>query len=495
MYKLLYFFFPFLIHIVAQAQTSDSLIASFTFNGTENQGQKYRAVSYGGVPAEDRFGNKGFSLYFHGNAGSYINLGTSEALKPYRGSVSLWIKIDHVMHKGAGVESNPIIVTRAHAGEENNEAYYIGIDMNTGNLGSCVSISAQEQVSLYSSTVPSLRKWHHVVLTYDDTFFCVYLDGALEAKALKGFRSRFLKGDSILLGNRLSKKNNRFFNGCIDDVEIYGKVLSPHEVIRLYNSPDPNKRATLFKYALLFVVLAMLILFIIWIIRWRIRQVIAKERALLNQSYEKDIRILRAQMSPHFIFNSLNSILQFIITNENDNAELYLTKFSKLIRKLLESNTRESIPLNDELYLLNGYIEIESLRFNNVFTYQMHVSPALDPNIVCIPHFLIQPFVENAIWHGLLRKKGNKLLFISFELAEPGVLLCIIDDNGIGRQNQKTDKPFVKEKSLAIDFVKQRLELFSKMKKIPLGLTIVDKLNAAGGSEGTTVKLKIPILN
>jgi hypothetical protein len=495
MHTLLHTYCFILISAMVQSQPIDSLIARFSFNGTEDLNQKYRAVAYGAVQGEDRFGNKNHSLYFHGNAGNYINLGTGEALKPYRGSVSLWIKIDHIMHKGRGIESNPVIFTRVHAGEEHNEAYYIGLDMNSGSLGSCMSVSDNEQVSLYSGTIPSLRKWHHIVFTYDDAFFSVYLDGALEAKALKNFRTVFLEGDSIILGNRLSRKNNRFFNGWIDDVEIYGKVLSPHEVIHLYNSPNPNKRSNLLKYILLFILSVILILFVAWLIRWRIRWVIAKERALLNQSYEKDIRILRAQMSPHFIFNSLNSILQFIIVNENDKAELYLTKFSKLIRKHLESNTRESIRLSDELDLLNGYVEIESLRFNNVFSYHIEVSAQLDPNAVYIPHFLIQPFVENAIWHGLLRKKGNKSLSILFELPEPGIILCTIDDNGIGRRNQKADKLFAREKSLAIDFAKQRLELFSKMKKISFGLTIVDKLSITGESEGTTVKLTIPILN
>src|SRR5204863_9458592 len=115
-----------------------------------------------------------------------------------------------------------------------------------------------------------------------------------------------------------------------------------------------------------------------------------EKNQLLNNWYEQENRVLSAQMDPHFIFNSLNTIQQFIITNDNDKAQLYLSKFSRLIRKILESNTQEHITLAEEIDIIEKYLEIESLRFNNVFKYHISVDQGIDANKLKIPHFLIQ---------------------------------------------------------------------------------------------------------
>jgi tetratricopeptide (TPR) repeat protein len=206
-------------------------------------------------------------------------------------------------------------------------------------------------------------------------------------------------------------------------------------------------------------------------------------------------KLLRTQMNPHFIFNSLNTIQQFIITHENDTAQLYLSKFSRLMRKLLESNTKETITLKEEIEILEKYLEIESLRFNNVFSYTINVKEGVEPSQLNIPHFLTQPFVENAIWHGLLPKDGDKQLTITFEKQNEKTLLCSIEDNGVGRQNELRQHESEEKQSLAIGFIKQRLGLLSKVKKTNYTLELIDKKDEQGNNAGLTVRITLPILN
>ncbi|MBK7817426.1 MAG: histidine kinase [Sphingobacteriaceae bacterium] len=150
-----------------------------------------------------------------------------------------------------------------------------------------------------------------------------------------------------------------------------------------------------------------------FILRRRYMLILKEERIksqLKINMLELETKVVKAQMNPHFIFNSLNSIQQFILASENENAYRYLTKFSKLVRRLLESTTTEDLTLEDEIDLLNRYIEIEGLRFEDSFNYELHVDPQLKVSAIRIPHMIIQPFVENAIWHGFIAQKSVRVL-------------------------------------------------------------------------------------
>jgi hypothetical protein len=230
-------------------------------------------------------------------------------------------------------------------------------------------------------------------------------------------------------------------------------------------------------------------------IRFRYLAVFRKERAkneLRINMLELETKALKVQMNPHFIFNSLNSIQQFILANENDNAYLYLSKFAKLVRKLLESTTSENISLAEEIDILRAYVEIEALRFEDAFDYVFFIDKQLEQADIKIPHMLVQPFIENAIWHGLLHKTGAKNLKVSFFYINEKTLNCVVEDNGVGRDFKKNKTETLKGKrSLAIEFIKQRLELISKTKNSNCGFEIIDKDEAAG----TIIKITIPILN
>lgn len=224
------------------------------------------------------------------------------------------------------------------------------------------------------------------------------------------------------------------------------------------------------------------------------------ERVLLRSKiktrlYNLEIKAMKAQMNPHFIFNSLNSIQQFILANENENAYKYLSKFSKLVRKLLESNENESLSVENEVEILTKYLEIESLRFKDSFSYQINIDPALVLQ-KRIPHMMIQPFVENAIWHGLLSKQGERVLKLSFNLVSNDCIECIIDDNGIGiNKSKERPKSEFKDKSLALEFIRERLQLFSTTMGTSYSVKIEDKSDGDSTGTGTRVRITLPFID
>ncbi len=166
----------------------------------------------------------------------------------------------------------------------------------------------------------------------------------------------------------------------------------------------------------------------------------ARQQALLfavdnqRKAAEAKLQSMRLQMNPHFLFNALNSIQQMILSGNSDGAAMYLSKFSKLLRMVLTHSDRDFIHLREELDILHLYLELEALRFDDTFTYSIDCQPGLDKEEYRVPPLLIQPFVENAIWHGLLQKEGKRSLHITFESTDDDRLRCTIEDNGIGRE-------------------------------------------------------------
>ena len=150
-----------------------------------------------------------------------------------------------------------------------------------------------------------------------------------------------------------------------------------------------------------------------------------------HQLSELEMKALRAQMNPHFIFNCINSINRMVLSGESQCASRYLTKFAKLIRMMLENSENPVVSLEDELALLTSYLQLETLRFKEKLRYQLEVDEQIDQETTRLPSMVLQPFIENAIWHGLMPKEGDGLIKI-FIQGEQGVLKCIIEDNGVG---------------------------------------------------------------
>lgn len=230
---------------------------------------------------------------------------------------------------------------------------------------------------------------------------------------------------------------------------------------------------------------------------FRIRQIRQREQEktrLNKQISDIELKALRAQMNPHFIFNSLNSIQHFITNNDAESANKYLSKFAKLMRMILEGSKKTTISVTDEIKALSFYMELESLRFENKFDYNIKLDPAIDIHNTEIPTMLIQPYVENAIWHGLMNKSMKGLINIELKLAEDA-LHCIIEDNGIGRDKAKELKKqnLNAYKSIGMLVTQERLEILNALQEKETNIDITDMKDAAGKPKGTKVEIYIPI--
>ena len=217
-----------------------------------------------------------------------------------------------------------------------------------------------------------------------------------------------------------------------------------------------------------------------------------------NRFAQLRLDALRSQMNPHFIFNALNSIKSYLIENNQEKAIYYLGRFSKLIRGILESSRKDLVTLEEEMDILKMYVEIESDRFKNNIEYMVHIDKKLSAEHILIPSLLLQPFVENSIWHGLTTKKGKKRLEIVVQALEGSDHLEItIEDNGVGRQASqlRNHQNPLKSKSLGLSIIQDRLDFFSKKYKGNFNFTVYDlKDEKLDKGTGTKVVLNLPKL-
>lgn len=203
---------------------------------------------------------------------------------------------------------------------------------------------------------------------------------------------------------------------------------------------------------------------------------------------------LRSQMNPHFIFNALNSIKLYIINNNTKQATHYLTKFSKLIRKILEASINNTVMLKEEIETCFLYFTIENIRFNNEIKFNIEIDKELLNENIKIPSLILQPFLENAIWHGLSSKNGEKIILVDVKKITQKYLQITIEDNGIGRQAAAkiTSEKFINRKSFGIAITKERLNNYLKNYKNKYFITYEDLMENENAT-GTKVIIKIPL--
>jgi ligand-binding sensor domain-containing protein len=218
-----------------------------------------------------------------------------------------------------------------------------------------------------------------------------------------------------------------------------------------------------------------------------------KMLSIEKQIFELEQKALRLQMNPHFIFNSLNAIQNFVLSNDTDRAVNYLAKFSHLMRMILANSTASHIPLKDEMKALAYYMDLEKLRFDNKFSYEVNIDPAIDEEFIEIPPMIIQPYVENAIIHGLVNSPKKGLLQIWLKLEERGILHCIIQDNGIGREKaiEIRSKSGIKRQPKGMIITQERLQILSRQNRKDSVVKVTDLTNEKGEPAGTRIELEI----
>lgn len=290
------------------------------------------------------------------------------------------------------------------------------------------------------------------------------------------------------------------FNGLSSNkytLEIRVKVLNTEQYIYkkiIFDINQPFWKKWWFILTLLLFAFGIIVLFYKNKLRQKEKE---KIQALKNAKFENNLAVLKlenlkSQMNPHFIFNALNSIQEYIILNQKHLASSYLSKFADLIRAYLDHSSKGYISLYEEIECLNIYLELEKLRFEDKFSYE--INNLVTDDYLKIPTMLIQPYVENAIKHGLLHKKENRVLTITFiHLKEENSLKCIILDNGVGREKAIQLRQ-TKHESFATNANEKRLELLNFGKDKKIGCEINDLLDEDNNPNGTKVTLLIPIL-
>ncbi|MEJ0102137.1 MAG: histidine kinase [Bacteroidota bacterium] len=300
-------------------------------------------------------------------------------------------------------------------------------------------------------------------------------------------------------------------------IQVQNELTSQQQQVRLLSKDNQLKESNLYQertirngfIAALIAVMVIAVL-IIWNIMLRKKKDQAqrlmnetntklenkvKEQKLAELEREKanlEMQALRAQMNPHFIFNCLSSINRFILKNETDAASDYLTKFSRLIRMVLVNSKKTFILLDDELETLRLYLDMERLRFKDSFDYCITFINSVELGSIFIPPLLLQPFAENAIWHGLMHKEGPKKLTIDLAVNDD-FLYCVITDNGVGRQKAglMKSKFSEKQKSLGLQITKDRLALLNYGINESFFFNIEDLIDDDEHAAGTRVTVKI----
>ncbi len=245
------------------------------------------------------------------------------------------------------------------------------------------------------------------------------------------------------------------------------------------------------KYSLVILVIIIVFTSILLFNRYKLKK--EKEKSEIEKAKMRiEQRMLHSQMNPHFIFNSLNSINSFIGENNTLEAQDYLTKFARLMRLILENSRKTTVALEDEIQSLQINLELEQLRFDGRFDFNIDIDSSLDPEDIFIPPLLIQPFVENAIKHGIKGREGKGIISLSIKI-EDEVMVCIIEDNGVGRDitmNEK--KKFNDHISLGTQVTMERLEILRHEKNHNIGVRIIDLKDENDIGKGTKVILTIP---
>jgi len=318
----------------------------------------------------------------------------------------------------------------------------------------------------------------------------------------------FSAGDKVLYKYKLEGYDEKW-NITADRFLRFPNLLPGEYTLLLLSSADgktwnksPLKVSFLirkkFTRTLAFYIILIIILFVIagGILTLRFSY-LEKDLRLKRKMMRAEQKALRSQMNPHFIFNALNSIRRYILENDTDNADFYLTSFATLMRKVLDNSKHEFISLEEEINTLKLYLELEKMRFDDSFSFDLLIDEDLKSASVFLPTMIIQPVLENAIWHGLAPLRKDGLLTFSVKKIDENSFTCIVEDNGIGREKAaETAKKRKGHKSTGVRNLQERINLLNTAGIKNIELNVLDKFDANGNSTGTKVEINfIHVLN
>lgn len=307
-----------------------------------------------------------------------------------------------------------------------------------------------------------------------------------------------LKGlDNDWKQTRQTNLNYQSLSGGDYELEIYGlnKFGVKSKTIKIKFTVTPPFWKTWWFYTLIF---SAVILITWWMVSNRSikKRINLEEKIRVQQQFAGlEQQALQAQMNPHFIFNCLNSIQQYILTNDKEKANLYLTGFASLVRQTLDNSGKKTITVAEEVRYLTTYIEMEKMRFGDNFIYTITVDGSINADFVEIPAMLFQPYVENCLRHGIrYREAGFGKVDISFSKVNE-ILCCSIKDNGIGREKAKELKSqqHIEYQSKGMSLTEKRIALLNAISREKIEIKVIDLKDALGNADGTEIIINIPI--
>jgi hypothetical protein len=322
----------------------------------------------------------------------------------------------------------------------------------------------------------------------------VYLKTGQDEEAIKNYKHYAEILDMLYQKSELEYKNIKKMNNQLRDhqwrIDFLEKDKAIYDAEIELIDVERNIQKEKLKYQRRYIIL---LIFLIALLFISLIMLVLKNRVQKKHNSYLALKSLRTQMNPHFIFNALNSINNFIVKNDEINANKYLARFSKLMRRILNISELDFIPLEQEIEILELYLQIEHMRFPDKFDYKFEIDEKLNTTDFDIPPMLIQPYIENAVWHGLRYKDKGGILKVEMKL-ESEILKVRIEDNGIGRAKSKELKTEnqLNNKSKGIKNTQARLQILSKIYKSDISQKITD-LNEDGS--GTVVEIYIPNLN
>jgi len=499
----------------------------------------HQAMSYGAI------GNLHISMKEHGKALSYFEKAAEllEKMGNKQGSITTDLNIAICLEKLNRLEEGKVLLKKVlKESKENNFKRNHSIALT--KLGK-IYLSENEFSKAESYFIKALNEFseENIIGGMAETQLLLGKT-TFETKQYKKSLNHFKKGNALIEKSGAGKYNRQALKGIISNlkklhreketVQYYDLLLVANdtvfnlerrkittELLTKYEVTQKNQEIVLLttenelkekeaqrqddiKKAILIGLFLTLLLagLIFYTLKQKLKNqkiIAAKNEELKVSNLKKELgtlemKALRAQMNPHFLFNCMNSINTMILRDDNAHASKYLTKFSKLVRLMLENSENPKVTLQDELDMLNAYVALESIRFKGKITYTLEVSEVIDKETTLIPSMVLQPFVENAIWHGLLHttKKTGKLSIKVHE--ENDFLHCSIMDNGVGREAalKLHKKAKLKKKSMGIKITTDRLTLLTK-EKIKEVVKFIDLKDDKNNALGTQVDILIPI--
>ncbi len=363
------------------------------------------------------------------------------------------------------------------------------------------------QFKLFDSIVKGAHESSKIVLNYDQNYFSfefAALSFLNPAKNQYKYKLEGVDDDWINSGSRRYAAYTDIGPGTYT-FKVMGTnndgVWNEEGAFMTIVIKPPWWNTLLFKIVAAFVLVASFYALIRWRTQQKFRRQLErseKEREmaeLKQKGTELEMQALRAQMNPHFIFNSLNSINRFILQNNKAQASEYLTKFSKLVRMILQNSQASLITLESELESLELYLNLEALRFDYHFDYKISVPKNLDISALQVPPLILQPYVENAIWHGLMHKEEKGQLDVEVS-DEEDYLVFRITDNGIGRKKaaELASKSATKHKSMGLRITAHRIAIVQNSQTLTSPVTVNDLVHPDGSAAGTEVIIKMPVM-